>query len=58
LAVQDLELVGEFRQQRCRVDLDELERQWRGKAKNELAEMLKAQAKYAEFKALPLIVLP
>jgi hypothetical protein len=49
---------GEFRQQRCRVDLDELERQWRGKAKNELAEMLKAQAKYAEFKALPLIVLP
>jgi hypothetical protein len=48
----------EMRQQRCTVDLDELERQWRGKAKRELAETPQAQAKYDEFTALPLIVLP
>lgn len=47
----------ELRQQRCTVDLDELEREWREKANREMAEMLAAQAKYDEFKALPLIVL-
>ena len=46
-----------MRQRRCKVDLDELERQWREKARSELDEMLKVQAKYEEFKALPLIVL-
>jgi hypothetical protein len=48
----------ETRQQRCKVDLDELQRQWREKADNQLAEILKAQTKYDKFKALPLIVLP
>jgi hypothetical protein len=47
----------ELRQQRCTVDLDELERQWREKANLELAAMLDKQAKHDEFKALPLIVL-
>lgn len=46
----------EMRLQRCKVDLDELKRQWQEKANSELAEMLKAQARYDEFKALPLIV--
>jgi hypothetical protein len=46
-----------MRQRRCKVDLDELECQWREKARSELDEMLKVQAKYEEFKALPLIVL-
>jgi hypothetical protein len=46
----------EMRQQRCQVDLDELKRQWQEKANSELAEMLKAQARYDELKALPLIV--
>jgi hypothetical protein len=35
----------EMRQQRCTVDLDELERQWREKANGKLAEMRAAQAK-------------
>ena len=48
----------EMRQKRCTVDLEELERQWRKKAERELSEMLQAQAKYDEFKSLPLIVLP
>jgi hypothetical protein len=39
------------------VDLDELEQAWRAKAEAQLAKILKAQAKYDEFKALPLIVL-
>jgi hypothetical protein len=46
----------EIRQRRCKVDLDELESQWHDKANAELTEMLKAQARYDEFKALPLIV--
>ena len=45
----------EMRQQRCEVDLDELERQWREKPRE--SWMLQAQAKYDEFEALPLIVL-
>jgi hypothetical protein len=47
----------ELRQQRRQVDLDELRRRWRKKAVRELAERVMAQAKYDEFKALPLIVL-
>jgi hypothetical protein len=47
----------EMRQQRCKVDLDELWRRWRKKAVRELAERVMAQAKYDEFRALPLIVL-
>jgi hypothetical protein len=43
---------------RCTVDLVELEQAWRAKAEAELAELLEAQAKYGEFNALPLIVLP
>ena len=43
---------------RCTVDLVELEQAWRAKADAQLAELLEAQAKYDEFKALPLIVLP
>ena len=46
----------ETRQRRCKVDLDELKRRWREKARSQLYEMLKAQARYDEFKALPLIV--
>jgi hypothetical protein len=45
------------RAKRCTVDLVELEHKWRAKAEAQLAELLKAQAKYDEFKALPLIVL-
>jgi hypothetical protein len=37
--------------------LNELESQWQEKARNELAEMMKAQRKYDKFQALPLIVL-
>jgi hypothetical protein len=44
-----------MRQQRCEVDLDELERQWREKPRE--SWMLQAQAKYDEFEVLPLIVL-
>lgn len=47
----------EMRQQRCKVNLDELKSQWQEKARNELVEMMKAQRKYDKFKALPLIVL-
>jgi hypothetical protein len=47
----------EMRQQRCKVDLDELWRRWRKKAVRELAKMVMAQRQYDEFKALPLIVL-
>jgi hypothetical protein len=47
----------EMRQQRCKVDLDQLKRQWRKKAVHELAEIVKAQVKYDEFKTLPQIVL-
>jgi hypothetical protein len=47
----------EMRQRRCKVNLDELTRQWQEKADSQLHKMLKAQAKYDEFKALPLIVL-
>jgi hypothetical protein len=43
---------------RCTVDLVELKQAWRAKAEGELAELLQAQAKYDEFKELPLIVLP
>jgi hypothetical protein len=43
---------------RCTVDLVELEQAWHAKAEAELAELLEAQARYDEFKALPLIVLP
>jgi len=39
------------------VDLVELKQDWRAKAEAKLAELLQAQAKYDEFKALPLIVL-
>jgi hypothetical protein len=46
------------RAERCTVDLDELERAWRAKAEAQLAELLELEAKYPEFKALPLIVLP
>jgi hypothetical protein len=46
------------RASRCTVDLGELEQAWRAKAAAQLAELLDAQAKYDEFKALPLIVLP
>jgi hypothetical protein len=43
---------------RCTVDLVELGQAWRAKAEAELAELLEAQARYVESKALPLIVLP
>jgi hypothetical protein len=52
------EWLEEHKAERCIVDLDELEQAWRAKAEAQLAELLKAQAKYDEFKALPLIVLP
>jgi hypothetical protein len=57
-AVRQLDRVRqlEMRQQRCTVDLDQLERQWREKANREMTEMLAAQARYDGFKALPLIV--
>jgi hypothetical protein len=48
----------ENRAKRCTVDLVELEQAWRAKAEAELAELLEAQARYDESKALPLIVLP
>jgi hypothetical protein len=48
----------ETRQKRCKVDLDELKRQWREKAEGELVDLLKEQAMYDKLKALPLIVLP
>jgi hypothetical protein len=48
----------EPRAERCTVDLVELEQPWHAKAEAELAELLEAQAKYDELKALPLIVLP
>jgi hypothetical protein len=47
----------ELRQQRCQVDLGELESQWQEKANSQLADLLEARARYDEFKALPLIVL-
>jgi hypothetical protein len=58
-SIRQLERVRqlEMRQQRCEVDLDELWRRWRKKAVRELAERVMAQAKYDEFKALPLIIL-
>jgi hypothetical protein len=46
----------ETRQKRCKVDLDELQRQWREKAEGELVDLLKEQAMYDKFKALSLIV--
>jgi hypothetical protein len=52
------EWLEEHKAERCTVDLDELEQAWRAKAEAQLAKILKAQAKYDEFKALPLIVLP
>jgi hypothetical protein len=52
------EWLEEHKAERCTVDLDELEQTWRAKAEAQLAKILKAQAKYDEFKALPLIVLP
>jgi hypothetical protein len=48
----------ENRSKRCTADLDELEQAWQAKAEAKVAELLEAQAKYDEFKALPLIVLP
>jgi hypothetical protein len=42
----------------CTVGLVELGQAWRAEAERQLAEMLEAQAKYDEFEALPLIVLP
>jgi hypothetical protein len=48
----------ENRAKRCTVDLVELEQAWHAKAEAELARLLEAQARYDEFKALPLIVLP
>ena len=39
----------ELRQQRCQVDLGELESQWQKKANSQLARLLEAQAKYDEF---------
>jgi hypothetical protein len=48
----------ENRAKRCTVDLVELEHAWHAGAEVELAELLGAQARYDEFKALPLIVLP
>jgi hypothetical protein len=48
----------ENREKRCTVNLGELEHAWRTKAAAQLAELLRAQAKYDEFAALPLIVLP
>ena len=47
----------EHRAKRCTVNLGELEQAWRAKAEAELAELLQTQAKYDEFKALPLVVL-
>jgi hypothetical protein len=46
-----------LRQQRCKADLAELQRRWRKKAVRELADRVMAEARYDEFKALPLIVL-
>jgi hypothetical protein len=48
----------ENRAKRCTVDLLELEQAWHAKAEAELAKLLELQAKYDEFKAMPLIVLP
>jgi hypothetical protein len=42
----------------CTANLDELQQIWRAKAEHELAELLEVHARYDEFKALPLIVLP
>ena len=48
----------EDRAKGCTVDLVELERAWRAKARAELVELLEAQAEYKRLEALPLIVLP
>jgi hypothetical protein len=48
----------ENRAKRCTVDLGELEQAWRIMAEAELAELVKAQAKYVAFRALPVIVMP
>jgi hypothetical protein len=42
----------------CTVDLDKLEQAWRAEAQAQLAEILEKEARYEEFEALPLIVLP
>jgi hypothetical protein len=42
----------------CTVDLDKLEQAWRAEAQAQLAEILQKEAKYEQFKALPLIILP
>ena len=47
----------ENRAKRCTVDLVELEQTWHAMAEAELAELLEAQARYDDFKALPLMVL-
>jgi hypothetical protein len=47
----------ENRAKRCTVDLGELEQAWRSMAEAELAELVTAEAKYVEFRTLPLIVL-
>ena len=54
----DSEQLEANQETRCTVDLGELKQAWRAKAEAELAELLQAQAKYDEFKALHLIVLP
>jgi hypothetical protein len=49
--------IEEHRAERCTLDLGELEQALRAKAEAELANKLELEAKYDEFKALPLIVL-
>jgi hypothetical protein len=54
-------LSGSSKQQskeRCTVDLVKLEQAWRATAETQLAGMLEEEARYDQFRTLPLIVLP